>query len=125
MIASKKEYETALLGVRDSGRLRATKFLEMIRAQYKSPGHAITSTNLAIAAGYENFNAANLQYGTFAKEIASGINFVPPKSKNGDPNWYLTISTVNASSDSTVDGHYEFVMRPEFKEALESMGWVK
>lgn len=125
MVATTEQYIKALLKLRDSGRLRSTKFLDMLQAQYSMPNHTITATQLADAVGFHNYNATNLQYGTLGKEIATYIGYEPPKRKNGEHIWFWVLSSGNDTSDSTVDGHYEFVMRPEFVKALETMKWVR
>lgn len=81
MIASSEKYIEALLKLRDSKRLRKTKFLEMLRAQYAMPKHTITATQLAEIVGFENYNATNLQYGTLGKEISGFLSYDPPKRK--------------------------------------------
>ncbi|MDP5215579.1 hypothetical protein ORJ66_21275 [Pseudoalteromonas tunicata] len=125
MIASSEEYIEALLKLRDSKRLRNTKFLEMLKAQYSMPNHTITATQLAEAVGFQNYNATNLQYGTLGKEIAGFLSYIPPKRKNGESIWFWVLSSGNDASDETMNGHYEFVMRPELVQALETMKWVK
>lgn len=125
MIASSEQYIKALLKLRDSGKLRKTKFLRMLKAQYSAPNHTITATQLAEAVGYPNYNAANLQYGTMGKLVAGYLGYEPPERANGDGIWYWVLSSGNEASESTMDGHYEFVMRPELVEALETMKWVK
>lgn len=125
MIASKEQYKKALLSLRDKGSFRGTKYLDMLRAQYEAEGHSITATNLAKAVGFQNFNAANLQYGTMAHLIADSFSYTPPLRKSGEPMWILTLSEETAASASTEDAHFEFVMRPELVAALEEMKWVK
>ena len=125
MVATSEEYIQALLKLRDSKKLRNTKYVDMLRAQYAMPGHSITASKLSEAVGFQNYNAANLQYGTLGKEIANYLNYEPPKRSNGEPVWFWTISSGNEASDTTLDGHYEFVMRPELVDALETMKWVK
>ena len=125
MVANKEQYIDALLKVRDKGKLRNTKFLQMLRAQYESPNHTITATKIAEKVGYENYNAANMQFGTLGHEIADVLGYVPPSRKKGEPMWFWTISSGNDASPETIDGHYEFVMRPELVAALEEMKWVK
>lgn len=125
MIADPEKYVVALLKVRDAGKLRNTKFLQMLQAQYSKPEHTITATQLAEEVGYKNFNAANLQYGLLGHEIALHLAYEPPPRKNGDPMWYWCLSSGNDASAESIDGHYEFVMRPELVAALEKMKWVK
>jgi hypothetical protein len=121
----KENYKKALLKLRDKGHLRSTNYLQMLKAQYSSDKHTITATNLANAVGFQNFNAANLQYGTMAHLIADYLLYIPPLRKDGTPMWFLTLSEGNDASDETVDGHFEFVMRSELVEALEEMKWVR
>ncbi|AKO52525.1 hypothetical protein ABA45_08930 [Marinobacter psychrophilus] len=124
MIATKEEFQQALLKLRDKSRFRNTKYLDLLKAQYSSPNHTITATKLAQAVGYENYNAANLQYGSLGHELAEVLGYKPPERNNGEPMWFWTISTGSeAESDSA--GHYEFAMRLELVQALEGMKWVK
>lgn len=125
MIASSEQYISALLKLRDSKRLRNTKFVDMLKAQYAMPNHTITATQLAEAVGFHNYNATNLQYGTLGKEIAGYLSYEPPKRGNGESIWFWVLSSGNEASESTMDGHYEFVMRPELVQALETMRWVR
>lgn len=125
MIASKEQYIDALLKLRDKSRLRNTKYLAMLKAQYVAPKHTITATQLAESVKYENYNAANLHYGTLGREIAEILGYQPPKRKNGEPIWFWVLSGGNEASDKTQNGHYEFVMRPELADALRDMKWVK
>lgn len=124
MVATKEEFQQALLKLRDKSRFRNTKYLDLLKAQYSSPNHTITATKLAEAVGYANYNAANLQYGSLGHELAEVLGYTPPERSNGEPIWFWTISTGN-DVESDPSGHYEFVMRPELVEALEGMRWVK
>jgi len=124
-VATKEQYIQALLKLRDKGRLRNEKFLDMLRAQYASENHTITAGRLAEAVGYEKYNSANLKFGSLGHEIADLLEYTPPKRKSGEPIWFWSISTGNEASNDTQDGHYEFVMRPELIKALEEMKWVR
>ncbi|WP_020560903.1 hypothetical protein [Thiofilum flexile] len=125
MIATPEQYQAALLKLRDKGRLRNTQYRQMLAAQYASPNHTITATRLAEAVGYANYNAANLQYGTLGREIAEVLEYTPPTREDGTFMWFWTLSSGNDASPETLDGHYEFIMRPELVAALENMKWVK
>lgn len=125
MMVKSEEYIEALLKLRDSKMLQNTKFLDMLKAQYSMPNHTITATQLAEAVGFKNYNATNLQYGTLGKEVARHLGYEPLKRSNGESIWFWVLSSGNEASDSTMDGHYEFVMRPELVKALETMKWVK
>lgn len=123
MVATSEQYKKALIGVRNEKKLRGTS-LEMLKAQYSMPNHIITASGLARAVGFENYNAANLRYGSLGREIAVQLSYTPPKRNDGTPIWFWSISYGNEASDATIDGHYEFVMRPELVRALEEMKWV-
>lgn len=125
MIATSEQYIEALLKLRDMKRLRNTKFIKMLQAQYAMPNHTITATQIADAVGFQNYNATNLQYGTLGREISEILGYEPPKRTNGEHIWFWILSSGHEASETTMDGHYEFVMRPELVTALETMGWVK
>lgn len=82
-IATVEQYKQALLTLRDKN-LPSTH-LDMLRAQCKAQNSTITATKLAEASGYQNFNAANLQYGTLARKIAEVIGFSPAQRRDGSP----------------------------------------
>ncbi|SHO56981.1 hypothetical protein [Vibrio quintilis] len=125
-IATKEDFIKALISLRDKSRFcDTTSYLEMLRAQAKSDNQTITSTKLAEALGFPNYNTANLKYGLLGHELADALNFKPHSRKDGTPVWFWSISTGNAASEETLDGHYEFVMRPELYEALLEIRWVR
>lgn len=126
MLADRSKYVDALLKVRNSGKLRNSKFLEMLQAQYAMPRHTITATKLAEAVGFKNYSAANLQYGLLGHAVSDALGLAPPNHENSNaPMWFWTLSTGNRPSSETLDQHFEFVMRPELVAALEAMKWVK
>ncbi len=121
---TKTKYKQALRSMDADGRFDNTQYRKMLKAQYDSEGHIITATLLADAAGYANYNAANLHYGTIGKLLSHHLSYLPPKRANGERMWWRTLSDGNEASDATIDGHFEFVMRPELVAALEEIRWV-
>lgn len=121
---TKTKYKQALRGMDADGHFDNTQYRTMLKAQYDSDGHVITSTRLAEAAEYANYNAANLHYGTIGKLLSHHLGYLPPKRANGERMWWRTLSDGNEASDATIDGHFEFVMRPELVEALKELKWV-
>jgi hypothetical protein len=90
-IASVEQFKAALLSLRDK-HLPSSHFA-MLRAQCRAPGASITATQLAEAAGYENYNAANLQYGTLAFNLAGVLGFTPQlMHRDGSLCWWTTLS---------------------------------
>jgi 5-methylcytosine-specific restriction protein A len=65
----------------------------MLRAHFEAENRTITATELARVAGYENFNAANLQYGIFAQKLCDELHFIPPTGNSGaaTPTYVLAI----------------------------------
>ena len=122
-IASVDQFKRALLMLRDKNLPDA--HLAMLRAQCKSPNGMITSTKLAEAAGYENYNAANLQYGTLAFNIAGFLSYDPPKRNDGTGMWWTTLSYSKAENNEPQTGQFQFIMRPELASALTEMTWVR
>jgi hypothetical protein len=90
--------------------------LKFLQAHYSSPGRASTATNLAWAAGYKNFNALNLQYGTLARRIGEAL---------GVSGATLGLLLEFNEPFSITNEHWILSMRPEFADALREVGWVR
>lgn len=122
---TKEDFKRVLRRLDADGYLKSTKYGELLKAQHESEGHTTTATLMAEAVGYANYNAVNLQYGTMARVVAEYLGYLPPRRANGERMWWCTLSDGNQGSDATIDGHFEFVMRPELAAALEELHWVK
>jgi hypothetical protein len=121
-IASVEQFKRALLSVRDKS--LPDSHLAMLRAQCHSPGGRITSTKLAEAAGYENYNAANLQYGTLGFNVAGALSFNPERRRDGTPMWWTILSYSEDGAAEPETGQFLFIMRPELLAALREMKWA-
>ncbi len=96
---------------------------EMLKAHYHAPNRKLTSSQLAEAAGFQHFYAANTQYGTLGGLIARYLEINPPgKYKDGKPLWITTITEENSESVENDTGHYQHILRNEVAEALEIVG---
>lgn len=122
-IASVEQFKRALLALRDKG--LPESHLAMLKAQAKEEGATITSSKLAVAAGYENYNAANLQYGTLAFNLGAYLDYTPPKRRDGTFMWWTVLSYSVDDNPAPETGHFQFVMRPELHAALREMRWVR
>ena len=122
-IATSEQFKKALLALRDKN--LPDGHLAMLRAQCALPNASITSTKLAESAGYENYNAANLQYGTLASNLATLLGYTPPKRKDGSVMWWTTLSYSLDGHEEPSTGQFQFIMRPELVAALREMRWVK
>jgi hypothetical protein len=104
----------------------------MLDAHLNAPDHCITATQLAEAAGYENYNAANLHYGRLGQLLAEEMNYNPPIRDDGSVIWTATIAGWDGEVDLNRltramerrenDGHFEWIMRPQVVQALRSLG---
>lgn len=95
--------------------------VKMLTAQCRARGAAITATELAKAANYKNYSAANLQYGTLAHIISDKLGYTPPNYPNGKSMYWTTLSTAGAGKSE----HFQFVMRRELVKALKIIKLVE
>jgi hypothetical protein len=121
-IATTQQFKCALLAVRDRN-LPPVHF-DMLRAQCRAQGSKITATPLAEVTKYQNYNAANLQYGTLAFNIAGQLGFSPETRPDGTPRWWTTLSYSVDGTAEPETGHFQFIMRPELVPALREMKWA-
>ncbi len=103
----------------------------MLEAHLNAYDHLITAAELARAAGYRNWSAANLHYGTLGKRLAIELDYDPPKREDGSPIWTYTLATAAGEGDLETeqlyaalergldDPHFEWLMRPQVREALK------
>ena len=108
---SKAEFKRALELIGPPG----GRQLRFLQAHYSSPGRASTATKLAWAAGYKNFNALNLQYGTLARRVGEALGI------NGAT---LGLLLEFIEPYSLTNEHWILLMRPELADALRELRWV-
>ena len=97
----------------------------MLKAHFRAPERKLTSTQLAEAADYEHFYAANTQYGSLGSNIAHYLNFTPPgKYDDGKPLWITTITEDNHDNSEEDTGHFQHILREEVAEALKILGGI-
>lgn len=90
--------------------------LVFLQAHFSAPGRASTAAKLAIAAKYKNYGGVNLHYGILAKRIGEALGYP-------DPHIGLLVEFNRPAS--LTNAHWILSMKPEFAEALSSLGWVK
>lgn len=95
----------------------------MLRANYYAPERCISATKLAQAAGYESYGTGNIQYGVFAHKIADLMGIEPDVKVGDETRW--TYLLCEAAERSSVDGHFQWRLRPEVAQAMEAAGVVK
>jgi len=120
------QYKQALIKVRDKHHISGDhNYLKLLRMQGNADSETTTATRMAEHVGFENFNAANLHYGKYAHLVAEALGYTPEKRKDGTYMWWMTFSSGNAANEDSMDGHFEFVMHPELRNALLEMRWIK
>jgi hypothetical protein len=95
----------------------------MLRANYEADNMEISTIRLGKAAGYDNYNTANEQYGSFAHRICDELGYTPELRGDGNPIWTFVLCEESSAKDSL--GHFQWKLRPQVAEALESFGLVK
>lgn len=89
----------------------------MVSAHLLAGRHQITATELARAAGYAGYEAANLQYGRFARRVCERLNFSPPIGNSGAPTFTYVLAT------PTKLPHHDWLwtLHPVVAEALNAL----
>lgn len=89
----------------------------MLRAQFAAPQHTLTARLLAQAAGYKNFNGANLQYGKIGIMLREALNYW---SDDGIASSVLSDFLAPSRANG---GEWLFVLHKEVIQALHELGW--
>ncbi len=119
-IPSAARFKEALLALRPIN----DNHLKMLREHFRAPGHRLTATQLAEAAGYADYGAANLQYGKLGREIGEYLSFPPPLvSDDGQPYYTSVLASGERGTGTGADAHYVWTMRPELIAALSELPW--
>jgi hypothetical protein len=89
----------------------------MLRAHLTAPNRKITATQLAKAAGYANYSAANLQYGLLGAMLFAELPIDLPKRKDGSPVMTCAIASGEYLSTSCEE-EWTWTMRPYIAAGL-------
>ena len=92
----------------------------MLKAHVHAPDRTLTATELAAAAGYENYSAANLQYGFVGKWLYEEL--LCPLLKQEDGTNIYTSALASGLDDGKAEDQLRWVMKPEVAAALEELG---
>jgi hypothetical protein len=92
----------------------------MLKAHYNASNQCITATQLAEAAGYANYGAANLQYGNIGKALAEELYLALPTRGDGTPIYTYALAT--AGDPRGEEDHWVWKLRPEVSSAIEILG---
>jgi hypothetical protein len=103
--------------------LRMSKAQEaMLLAHLNAPNYTMTATELARAAGYNDYAVANRQYGQLARDLAEELDWTPLEQTNGVTTWTFMLAD-DADKQTRRDGsrvaeEWRWKLRPEVIEAL-------
>ena len=108
-----RAFQNILEGLPDS-------YITMLKAHYRAPNRTITSTQLAVACDFHNYNAAVLHYGTLGSRLYEQLPIGLPKHKDGSPIYTYMLAT--GGDDEQAKSEWEWKMRPEVAEAIAQLG---
>jgi hypothetical protein len=97
-----------------------TSYKAMLREHLRRPQHGITATQLADAAGFKHWGAANLHYGMLGAMVNVEIPEVLPTRKNGKP--IMTWALATMPPEKPEDEHCVWTMRPHIAAGLSAAG---
>jgi hypothetical protein len=97
---------------------------DMLDAHLAAHDHILTATEIALAGGYANYGAANIQYGQLGRTLAEELEWEPP-IVDGVRTWTSALATGtgqdgSAGPDPSAKGHWRWKLRKEIVEALQS-----
>lgn len=92
----------------------------MLKAHYRAPDQTLTATELARAAGYSAYSAANLQYGNVGKLLHEALPF--ELSKRADGSLVYTSALATAGDSNGAEEHWRWKLRPGVAFAIEKLG---
>jgi hypothetical protein len=98
----------------------------MLRAHYRATEHTLTTGQLAQAAGYADFKAANLHYGRIGVLLDSALHLALDTGPGGT-RAYTTVLATSGDEEphkGRLREEWRWVMRPQVVEAVATLGWV-
>jgi hypothetical protein len=95
----------------------------MLRALYDAPGRTLTSTQVAVIAGYTRHMTVNEKFGKYARLIAEDLGYEPATRSDGTPIWTSTIASEAEPDSGAAAADWRWTLRPEVAEAIARLGW--
>lgn len=127
-VPTAEDYEHALasishdIGIRQLAMLKAHCAARAGDTLDNFPDRTMTAEQLAEAAGYSGYEAANLQYGLLGRRVAELLDYRPPFSdERGEPVWTMALATGVRSAGGR--GLWIWTLRPEVTVAVQRLGW--
>lgn len=114
------EYLDAFAAIRER---ISEKQMVMLAAHYYSGGRAVTMRELATASGYDDYKAANLQYGSLAKKLLDAMGRDAPLYDDETPIAILALGNIVSRDEFGLEMH--LVMHDSVARALERLELVE
>jgi predicted HNH restriction endonuclease len=113
-----RDYYRALRAVESEGIHPSHR--DLLRAHFAAPEHTVSWRQLAPSVGYRSAEPVKLQYGAFARRMATHLGVSREQARGF---WLHVIADWAVGLDPR--GHTMFTLRPEMVSALKQMGWVE
>jgi hypothetical protein len=99
----------------------------MLQHHYRAHNRTATFTQLAKAAGSENYRTANSQYGKLGERIGKqiGMTFSTYMSKGKSVPFFSSAIGSGSHFREEDTGHFQLIMHHELAKALEQLGWFE
>ena len=91
----------------------------MLRAHFSAHNRSITYTELAAAAGYDDYKTANLHYGLLGKKLGEALSFNYWEHDDGSKFYSSAIGHGNPYTT----GDFQLEMHHELAKAIVDLGW--
>jgi hypothetical protein len=92
----------------------------MLKAHFRAPGRQLTATQLAEAAGYATYSAANLQYGLVGRALFEQLPVELATRVDGSPIYTWALATA-PDHPALPEEEWVWQMRPELARAIEAL----
>jgi len=96
---------------------------KMLKAHLAAPGHTLTASQLASAAGYKGYSGANLQYGFVGAMLVHEMPEILPKRPDGTR---IATCAIASADDIRASNEEQWLwkMRPHIVQGLKASGIV-
>ncbi len=113
-VISSEKYENALKQISISDKQKL-----MLKAHYEAPNRSITYTQLAQAAGYDDYAVANRLYGQLGRDLGEAVSFqfADAETRPGEKFYSSSIGMPNAYTT----GEFQLVMHHELSKAIQNL----
>jgi len=116
-IPSSEQYQQALERIAPTDKQKL-----MLEAHFKAHNRTITFTELANAAGYDDYQVANRQYGQLGLDLGRELDFEFADSQSR-PDEKFCSSSIGMPFAYAGEGKFQFVMHHELAKAIEELDW--